>query len=44
MRVFQSSVTVLVLSRLDYCNTVLVGLSSNVYYRSKMLQHGSSIA
>jgi len=43
--VFQSLVVALVLSRLDYCKTVLVGLAANLIWRRfKTLQHGWFLA
>jgi len=45
--VFQSLIVALVLSRLDYCNSVLFGLPANLITRlqsvqNRSLQHGSS--
>ena len=43
--VFQSLIIGLVLSRLDYCNSVLFGLTANLiqrFSRSRTLLHGSS--
>jgi len=40
--VFQSLVIALVLSRLDYCNIVLVGLSANLIHRLQSVQNAAA--
>ena len=40
--VFQSLVVALVLSRLDYCNSVLAGLSVNLTQRLQLAQNAAA--
>ena len=40
--VFQSLITALVLSRLDYCNSVLFGLPANLIQRLQSVQNGAA--